>query len=76
MRNRLRPMGRYPRRYQIWLAATVFISAMAGVPAFVQAAADVPPPSGVKVEEVVVSKTPHYTNIEATASGEIANYNS
>ena len=76
MRNRLRPMGRYPRRHQIWLAATVFISAMAGVPAFVQAAADVPPPSGVKVEEVVVSKTPHYTNIEATASGEIANYNS
>jgi len=49
---------------------------MAGVPAFVQAAADVPPASGVKVEEVVVSKTPHYTNIEATASGEIANYNS
>jgi type IV pilus assembly protein PilQ len=76
MRNRLRPMGRYPRRHQVWLAATVLFSAMAGVPAFVQAAADVPPASGVRVEEVVVSKTPHYTNIEATASGEIANYNS
>ena len=76
MRNRLRPMGRYPRRYQIWLTAIVLISAMAGVPAIVQAAMDVPPASGVRVEEVVVSKTPHYTNIEATASGEIANYNS
>jgi type IV pilus assembly protein PilQ len=76
MRNRLRPMGRYPRRYQIWLAATVLISAIAGVPALVQAAADVTPAAGVRVEEVVVSKTPHYTNIEATASGEIANYNS
>jgi len=76
MRNRLRPMGRYPRRHQIWLAATVLISAMAGVPALVLAAADVPPAAGVRVEEVVVSKTPHYTNIEATASGEIANYNS
>ena len=76
MRNRLRPMGRYPRRHQIWLAAIVLISAIAGVPAFVQAAADVSPASGVRVEEVVVSKTPHYTNIEATASGEIANYNS
>ena len=76
MRNRLRPMGRYPRRYQIWLAATVLISAMAGVPALVQAAADVPQAAGVRVEEVVVSKTPHYTNIEAKASGEIANYNS
>lgn len=76
MRNRLRPMGRYPRRHQIWLAATVLVSAMVGVPALVQAAADVPPAAGVKVEEVVVSKTPHYTNIEATASGEIANYNS
>jgi len=76
MRNRLRPMGRYARRYQIWLTAIVLISAMAGVPAIVQAATDVPPASGVRVEEVVVSKTPHYTNIEATASGEIANYNS
>jgi len=45
-------------------------------PAFVLAATDVSPASGVRVEEVVVSKTPHYTNIEATASGEIANYNS
>ena len=76
MRNRLRPMGRYPRRHQIWLAATVLISAMAGVPALAQTAADVPPAAGVKVEEVVVTNTPHYTNIEATASGEIANYNS
>jgi len=49
---------------------------MACVPAFVLAATDVSPASGVRVEEVVVSKTPHYTNIEATASGEIANYNS
>ncbi|HSQ54059.1 MAG TPA: AMIN domain-containing protein [Candidatus Bathyarchaeia archaeon] len=69
-------MGRYPRRHQIWLAATVLISAMVCVPAFVLAATDVSPASGVRVEEVVVSKTPHYTNIEATASGEIANYNS
>jgi type IV pilus assembly protein PilQ len=76
MRNRLRPMGRYPRRHQIWLVATVLISAMAGIPALVQSAADVSPASGVRVEEVVVSKTPHYTNIEAKASGEIANYNS
>jgi len=76
MRNRLRPMGRYPRRYQIWLTAAVLVSAMAGVPALLQAAADAPAASGVRVEEVVVSKTPHYTNIEATASGEILNYNS
>ncbi|MDH3238722.1 MAG: type IV pilus secretin PilQ, partial [Deltaproteobacteria bacterium] len=76
MRNRLRPMGRYPRRYQIWLTAAVLASAMAGVPALLQAAADAPAAAGVRVEEVVVSKTPHYTNIEATASGEILNYNS
>jgi type IV pilus assembly protein PilQ len=76
MSNRLRPMGRYPRRYKIWLAAAVLVSAMAGVPALGQAAADAPPASGVRVEEVVVSKTPHYTNIEAVASGEIENYNS
>ncbi|MGA6992890.1 MAG: secretin N-terminal domain-containing protein, partial [Candidatus Deferrimicrobiaceae bacterium] len=76
MRNRLRPMGRYPRRYQVWLAAAALVCTIAGVPALVQAAADVPPASGVRVEEVVVSKTPHYTNIEATASGEILNYNS
>jgi type IV pilus assembly protein PilQ len=76
MRNRLRPMGRYPRWSQIWLTAAVLVSAMAGVPALLQAAADAPAASGVRVEEVVVSKTPHYTNIEATASGEILNYNS
>ncbi|MGA7105596.1 MAG: type IV pilus secretin PilQ [Candidatus Deferrimicrobiaceae bacterium] len=76
MRNRLRLMGRYPRRYQIWLTAAVLVSAMAGVPALLQAAADAPAASGVRVEEVVVSKTPHYTNIEVTASGEILNYNS
>ncbi|MGB3400112.1 MAG: AMIN domain-containing protein, partial [Candidatus Deferrimicrobiaceae bacterium] len=76
MRNRLRLMGRYPRRYQIWLTAAVLVSAMAGVPALLQAAADAPAAPGVRVEEVVVSKTPHYTNIEATASGEILNYNS
>jgi type IV pilus assembly protein PilQ len=50
---------------------------MVVVPTLVQADAEAPPAaSGVKVEEVVVSKTPYYTNIEATVSGKIENYNS
>jgi type IV pilus assembly protein PilQ len=50
---------------------------MVVVPTLVQAAAEAPPAaSGVRVEEVVVSKTPYYTNIEATVSGKIENYNS
>jgi type IV pilus assembly protein PilQ len=77
MRNRLRPKGRYSWRYQDWLAAAALVSAMVVVPALVQAAAEAPPAaSGVRVEEVVVSKTPYYTNIEATVSGKIENYNS
>ncbi len=77
MRNWLRPKGRYSWRYQAWLGAAALVSAMVVVPTLVQAAAEAPPAaSGVKVEEVVVSKTPYYTNIEATASGKIENYNS
>ena len=77
MRNRLRPKGRYSWRYQAWLAAAALVSAMVVVPTLVQADAEAPPAaSGVKVEEVVVSKTPYYTNIEATVSGKIENYNS
>ncbi len=77
MRNRLRPKGRYSWRYQAWLAAAALVSAMVVVPTLVQADAEAPPAaSGVKVEEVVVSKTPYYTNIEATLSGKIENYNS
>ncbi|NNG46400.1 MAG: AMIN domain-containing protein, partial [Deltaproteobacteria bacterium] len=77
MRNRLRPKGRYSWRYQAWLAAAALVSVMVVVPTLVQAAAEAPPAaSGVRVEEVVVSKTPYYTNIEATVSGKIENYNS
>ncbi len=77
MRNRLRPKGRYSWRYQAWLAAAALVSAMVVVPILVQAATEAPPAaSGVRVEEVVVSKTPYYTNIEATVSGKIENYNS
>jgi type IV pilus assembly protein PilQ len=77
MRNRLRPKGRYSWRYQAWLAAAAFVSAMVVVPTLAQTAAETPPDApGVRVEEVVVSKTPYYTNIEATASGKIENYNS
>ena len=77
MRNRLRPKGRYSWRYQAWLAAAALVSATVVVPNLVQAAAEAPPAaSGVKVEEVVVSKTPYYTNIGAMASGKIENYNS
>lgn len=77
MRNRLRPKGRYSWRYQAWLAAAALVSTMVVVPTLVQAAAEVPPAApGVRVEEVVVSKTPYYTNIEATVSGKIENYNS
>jgi type IV pilus assembly protein PilQ len=77
MRNRLRPKGRYSWRYQAWLAAAAFVSAMVVVPTLAQTAAETPPDApGVRVEEVVVSKTPYYTNIEATASGQIENYNS
>jgi hypothetical protein len=77
MRNRLRPTGRYPWRTQVWLAAAALLSAMVAVPALVQAAADAPSAaSGGRIEQVVVSKTPHYTNIEATVSGKIENYNS
>jgi len=77
MRNRLRPKGRYSWRYQAWFAAAALVCAMVAVPILVQAAAEAPPAaSGVRVEEIVVSKTPHYTNIEATVSGKIENYNS
>ncbi len=77
MRNRLRPMGRYSWGYRAWLAAAALVCAMVVAPALVQAAAEAPPAaSGVRVEEVVVSKTPYYTNIEATMSGKIENYNS
>ena len=77
MRNRLRPTGRYPWRTQVWLAAAALLSAMAAAPALHQAAGEPPPAaSGGRIEQVVVSKTPHYTNIEATVSGKIENYNS
>jgi len=77
MRNRLRPKGRYSWRCQVWVAASSLVCAMVVAAALVQAAADMPPAaSGVRVEEVVVSKTPYYTNIEAMMSGKIQNYNS
>ena len=77
MRNRLRPDGRYPRRFRGWLAVAALISEMAVIPALVLAAAEAPqaPPAGT-VEEVVVSRTPYYTNVETTVSGRIENYNS
>ena len=77
MKNRLRPEGRYPRRYQVGLAAAALVSAMGAVPAIVVAAGDAPQAApGGKIEEVIVSKTPYYTNIEATVSGKIENTNS
>ena len=76
MRNRLRPEGRSPWRRRVWMAAAL-VSAMVAVPALVQSAGETPQasPAG-KVEEVVVSKTPYYTNIETMVSGKIDNYNS
>ncbi|HEU5360347.1 MAG TPA: AMIN domain-containing protein, partial [Candidatus Deferrimicrobiaceae bacterium] len=77
MRNRLRPKGRNPRRYQVWLAAAALVFAMVAVPARASAAGDAPQAAlGGKVEEIVVSKTPYYTNIEAAVSGKIENTNS
>lgn len=76
MRNRLRPKGRYPRRRQVWLA-TVALGILLGVPAVGRPAGEAQQAApGVKVENVVVSKTPYYTNIETTVSGKIENYNS
>jgi hypothetical protein len=50
---------------------------MIAVPAMVPAAGEAPQAAlGGKIEEVVVSKTPFYTNIEATVSGKVENYNS
>lgn len=77
MKNRLRSMGRYLWRYQAWLAAAALVSAMGAVPAIVVAAGDAPQAApGGRIEEIVVSKTPHYTNIEAKVSGKIENTNS
>ena len=77
MKNRLRSMGRYLWRYQTWLAAAALVSAMGAVPAIVVAAGDAPQDApGGKIEEIVVSKTPYYTNIEAKVSGKIENTNS
>ena len=77
MRNRLRPTGRYSWRTRAWLAAAALLSVTVAAPPLLQAAGDAPPAaSGGRIEQVVVSKTPHYTNIEATVSGKIENYNS
>jgi type IV pilus assembly protein PilQ len=77
MKNRLRSMGRYLWRYQAWLACAALVSAMGAVPAIVVAAGDAPQAApGGKIEEIVVSKTPYYTNIEAKVSGKIENTNS
>ena len=77
MKNRLRPEGRNPRRYRVWLAAAALVLAMVAVPGLVQAAQDAPQAApGGKIEEVIVSKTPYYTNIEAKVSGKIENTNS
>jgi type IV pilus assembly protein PilQ len=77
MRIRSRPKGRYPWRCQVWLAAAALASAMIAVPAVVPAAGEPPQAAlGGKIEGVVVSKTPFYTNIEATVSGKVENYNS
>ena len=77
MKNRLRSMGRYLWRYQAWLAAAALVSAMGAVPAIVVAAGDAPQAApGGRIEEIVVSKTPYYTNIEAKVSGKIENTNS
>jgi len=77
MKNRLRPEGRNPRRYQVWLAAAALVLAMVAVPGLVQAAQDASQAApGGKIEEVIVSKTPYYTNIEAKVSGKIENTNS
>jgi type IV pilus assembly protein PilQ len=77
MKNRLRSMGRYLWRYQAWLAAAALVSAMGAVPAIVVAAGDAPEAApGGRIEEIVVSKTPYYTNIEAKVSGKIENTNS
>jgi type IV pilus assembly protein PilQ len=77
MKNRLRSMGRYLWRYQAWLAAAALVSAMGAIPAIVVAAGDAPQAApGGRIEEIVVSKTPYYTNIEAKVSGKIENTNS
>jgi type IV pilus assembly protein PilQ len=77
MKNRLRSKGRYLWRYQAWLSAAALVSAMAAVPAIVLAAGDAPQAApGGRIEEIVVSKTPYYTNIEAKVSGKIENTNS
>ena len=76
MRNRLRPEGRISWRRPVWLAAAL-VSAMVAVPVPVRSAGENPQtsPAGT-IEEVIVSKTPYYTNIEAMVSGTIQNYNS
>jgi type IV pilus assembly protein PilQ len=60
-----------------WPAALVLLAIAVTAPSWLPAAEAVPSavPGGT-VKEVTISKTPYYTNIEASVEGKIENYNS
>lgn len=70
------PAGQAGRRFRVWVAALVLVAAAAApwrAPAAEEAAGS--EATGM-IREVIVSKTPYYTNIEAAIDGRIETYNS
>ncbi|MGE5700637.1 MAG: type IV pilus secretin PilQ [Deltaproteobacteria bacterium] len=65
------------KRNPAWPAAMLLLAIAAAVPPWLPAAEKEPPvvPGG-SIKELTVSKTPYYTNIEASVEGKIENYNS
>ncbi|HZW36688.1 MAG TPA: AMIN domain-containing protein, partial [Candidatus Deferrimicrobiaceae bacterium] len=63
--------------YPAWQAALVLLAIAVTAPSWLPAAEMEPSavPGGT-VKEVTISKTPYYTNIEASVEGKIENYNS
>jgi type IV pilus assembly protein PilQ len=65
------------KRNPAWPAAMLLLAIAAAVPSLLSAAEKEPPAvPGGSLKELTVSKTPYYTNIEASVEGKIENYNS
>jgi type IV pilus assembly protein PilQ len=65
------------KRYPAWPAALLLLVIAAAAPSLLSAAEkEAPVVPGGSVKEVTVSKTPYYTNIEASVEGKIESYNS
>jgi type IV pilus assembly protein PilQ len=65
------------KRNPAWTAAMLLLAIAAAVPSMLSAAENEQPAvPGGSLKELTVSKTPYYTNIEASVEGKIENYNS